>query len=347
VFLATVARLAMAIALGLAASAFYWTTMLAELHWIKGNAAEPNPYYDYRLNFLFSPSALTNRNTWYANLLALAMLGFLLPGLVLVGRLIRDRANGKGLMAAATVTVTSFIFATAVSRPLWAVIPKLSEVQFPWRWLSITSLCGSVVVAASLPKWIEIFQLHFRPRDMAIAFTFLLSLGFVVSEVIIDCDYLSRASFDTMAHDARGGPSFKDWLPVSARDLLHVDLKRSKVDAGSRSVVVESWESERRQFKVAAGTEPEARIRSYYYPLWKATANGETLATRAADDGAILISLPPASADVTLTFQEPARVRYAEILSLLAWLSITALVVSRFTLLSQTSRHVLVLANSR
>ncbi len=347
VFLPTVARLAMAIALGLAASSFYWTAMLAELHWIKGNAAEPNPYYDYRLNFLFSPSALTNRNTWYANLLALAMIGFLLPGLVLVRRLIRDRANGKGLMPAATVTVTSFIFATAVSRPLWAVIPKLSEVQFPWRWLSITSLCGSVVVAASLPKWIEIFRLQFRPRDLAIAFTFLLSLGFVVSEVIIDFDYLSRASFDTMAHDVRGGPSFKDWLPVSARDLLHVDLKRSKVDAGSRSVLVESWESEQRQFRVAAGAEPEARVRSYYYPLWKATANGQTLATRAADDGAILVSLPPVSADVTLTFQEPARVRYAELLSLLAWLSITALVVSRFTLASQTSRHVLVLANSR
>src|ERR1043166_8297206 len=65
VFLPTIARLAMAIALGLAASSFYWTTMLAELHWIKGNVAEPNPYYDYRLNFLFSPSALTNRNTWF------------------------------------------------------------------------------------------------------------------------------------------------------------------------------------------------------------------------------------------------------------------------------------------
>ncbi|HEY0348928.1 MAG TPA: 6-pyruvoyl-tetrahydropterin synthase-related protein [Pyrinomonadaceae bacterium] len=346
-FRPTVARLAMAIAVGLAASSFYWATMLAELHWIKGNTAEPNPYYDYRLNFLFSPSALANRNTWYANLVALAMIAFLLPGIVLVRRLVRDRVNNKELIAAATVTVTSFIFATAVSRPLWAVIPKLSEVQFPWRWLAITSLCGSVVVAASLSKWIEIFRAHVRPRDMAIAFAFLLSLGFVVSQVIINCDYLSRASFETMARDVRGGPSFKDWLPVNARSLLNLNLTPGKVDAGSRSVIVDSWEGEHRQFKVAAGPEPTARVRTYYYPHWKATANGQTLATRAADDGAILIFLPPASADITLTFQEPARVRYAEVLSLLAWLAITAAVVSRFARSTQISHHLLVAANSR
>lgn len=346
VFLPTLVRLATAVGLGLAASSFYWTTMLAELHWIKGNAAEPNPYYDYRLNFLFSPSALANRNTWFANLLGLAMIAFLLPGLVLLRRLIRDRVNNRGLMAAAALTLISFFFATALSRPLWAVIPKLSEVQFPWRWLAITSLCGSVVVAASLRKWVEIFKAHLRPRELAVGFVFLLSLGFVVSEVIIDCDYLNRSRFDTLAHDGRGAPSFKDWLPVNASDLLHVDLKRVKVDAGSRSVTSESWESERRQFKVADGPEAEARVRTYYYPHWQATANGQTLTTRAADDGAILVSLPPGPVDVTLTFQEPARVRYAELLSLLGWLAIATLGVSRLSFSTQTSGTHLVLANS-
>src|SRR5207248_2767569 len=125
------------------------------------------------------------------------------------------------------------------------------------------------------------------------------------------------------------------------------NLTPGKVDAGLRSVTVDSWEGEHRQFKVAAGPEPTARVRTYYYPHWKATANGQTLATRAADDGAILISLPPASADITLTFEEPARVRYAEVLSLLAWLAITAAVVSRFALSTQISHHLLVAANSR
>jgi hypothetical protein len=339
VFWPTVARLAAAASLGLLASSFFWTTMIAELHWIKGNGTEPNPYYDYRLNFLFSPGALTNRNTWSANLLGLAMLAFLLPAIVLLRRFFRDRVNHRGLTAAATVTVLSFFFTTVLSRPFWAVIPKLSEVQFPWRWLAITSLCGSVVVAASLPKWIEIFKTRLRPRELAIAAAFLMSLVFVASEVVIDSDYISRARFDAMARDARGAPSFKDWLPVSAHDLLHTDLKRDKVDAGARVVTVESWNGERRQFKVDAGPDPVARVRTYYYPHWQATANGQTLATHAADDGAILIDLPPNSADVTLSFREPPRVRYAEIVSLVGWLAITGLGLSRLSLTTQTSVH--------
>jgi 6-pyruvoyl-tetrahydropterin synthase-like protein len=346
-FFATAARLATGVCLGLAASSFYWITMVAELHWIKGSGAEPNPYYDYRLNFLFSPAALANRNTWYANLVGLAMIAFLLPGLLCLRRTFQDRAKNRGLMAAAALTLTSFLFTTPLTRPLWAVIPKLSEVQFPWRWLAITSVCGSVLVAASLPKWIETFRMHVRPRELAVAFVFVLSLGFVLKEVIVDCDYINRAGFETLAADVRGAPSFKDWLPVSASDLLHTDLKRDKVDAGSRSVVTERWESERRQFKVAAGPDAEVRVRTYYYPHWQATANGQTLTTHADVDGAILIALPPAATDVTLTFTEPARVRYAEFLSLFGWLAIAAIGVSRLSLSAKRHAQILVLANSQ
>jgi hypothetical protein len=88
-------------------------------------------------------------------------------------------------------------------------------------------------------------------------------------------------------------------------------------------------------------------VRTYYYPHWQATANGQTLPTRADNDGAILISLPPAAADITLTFQEPARVRYAELLSLLGWLAIAAVGVSRLPHLARHQAQLLVLANSR
>jgi hypothetical protein len=223
----------------------------------------------------------------------------------------------------------------------------LSEVQFPWRWLAITSLCGSVLVAASLPGWIETFRLHVRPRDLAVAFAFVLSLGFVLTEVIIEGEYINRARFETMAQEVRGAPSFKDWLPVTAHDLLHTDLKREKVDAGTRSVTIESWDSERRQFKLGAGPETEVRVRTYYYPHWRVTANGQTLATRVDTDGAILISLPAAADDVTLTFTEPPRVRYAELLSLFGWLAIAAIGISWVSLFARRHAQILVLANSQ
>jgi len=79
-------RLAISVALGLSASAFFWTTMLVELPWIKGSSTDLKVYYDYRVNFLFSSVSLTNRNTWYANLLGLAVVGFSLSIVTLIKR---------------------------------------------------------------------------------------------------------------------------------------------------------------------------------------------------------------------------------------------------------------------
>jgi len=328
-FLSTTIRLAGGVLLGLAASAFFWTKMLAELSWIKGGSTDPNPYYDYRLNFLFSPSALTNRNTWYANILALAVIGFLLPGIAIVGRILRKDHPDRRFRPALLLSVVAFVMATALSRPVWAVIPKLSEVQFPWRWLSITSLAGSLLVATSFPKWKEIVGQNLRPRDLAVGLAFTLSLAFVVTQVVVDCSYLNRPSFETLARDARGAVSFKDWLPVGSRDLLHLDLRKSKVEAGSRAVALQLWEPELRRFHVAAGSEREARVRTYYYPLWVATVDGQRLPTRNAEDGAMLISIPPNPVDVTLEFQEPTRVHVATIFSLLGWILIAALFIAR------------------
>src|SRR5213078_4890198 len=137
----TLARLTLGLGLGLAASSFFWTTVVAELPWIKGNSANQNIYYDYRANFLFSPSALTNRNTWYANLLAFAVLGMLLPAVILL----KKKAATPATKAAALLTLVSFVMASEISRPLWLLIPKLREVQFPWRWLTVASLSGSIL----------------------------------------------------------------------------------------------------------------------------------------------------------------------------------------------------------
>ena len=337
-FLSTVIRFAVGFGLGLAASAFFWTTMLAELPWIKGNSSEPNVYYDYRANFLFSPAALTNRNTWYANILALALIGFLLPGIALAHRFFKERNSAKGLKAALILSVTTFLMATALSRPVWAIVPKLSEIQFPWRWLAVPSLAGCLLVAASIPKWREIVRASLRPRDIVVSLAFALSLVFVVTQIVQDCEYLNRSRFDSLAQEIRGAPSFKDWLPVAAHDLLHVDLKKPKVDAGLRSVTLQSWEPERRRFQIAAGSETLARVRTFYYPHWVATANGTRLSTRPAEDGAILISVPPDASDVTLEFREPPRVHKAELLSGIGWFLIGALLLSQATVVMMRRR---------
>lgn len=320
--LSTLARLAVGVLLGLAASSFFWTTMLAELSWIKGSGADPNIYYNYRVNFLFSPSALTNRNTWYANILALAVLGFLLPGLVLAGRWFRKDSLDRGLMAALPLTLITFLMTTGLSRPVWAVIPKLSEVQFPWRWLSVTSLMGALLVAASIPQWIQMLRANVRPRDLAVALALVLSLAFTGTQIIYDSEYVGSARFESMAREVRGAVSFKDWLPAGASELTKVEKMAAVVEAGSRPVTITSWEPERRTFHIAAGNETTARVRTYFYPHWIAKADGRVLPTAATTDGLIEIAAPAQATEIELAFVEPPRTWWFELVTRVSWLLI-------------------------
>jgi 6-pyruvoyl-tetrahydropterin synthase related domain len=318
----TVVKLTAGVSLGLAASAFFWSTVIAELSWIKGSSVDPNLYYDYRVNFVFSPSALTNRNTWLANILGLAVLGFMSPAIVLLKREHRARVD-KGLKAVFILALVSFFMTTELSRPIWAIVPKLREVQFPWRWLAITSMSGCVLLAVSIPKWLQQRKSDLRPRDLLAPVALALSLVFVVGHVF-DSVYLGKQEFETLLPDIRGAVSFKDWLPAAAREVRYMNKMNDRVEAASRRVQINLWQPEHRQFQLSGGPATDARARTYFYPLWKASSNGKSLVTQPADDGALLVQVPADTTNVELSFQEPSRVRVVRGLSWFGWILIIA-----------------------
>lgn len=326
-FWQTLMKLVLASLTALAATAFFWGTVIAELSWIKGNTVDPNVHYDYRINFLFSPANLTNYGTWHTNLLGLVTIALLVPALVFVKRLLFLKEGDKALRAIFLMALISLLMASDISRPVWAIVPKLRDVQFPWRWLGITSMFGSILLAASFPSWAERLKSNFRPRDLAVGVALAFSMFFICYQVIWDAEYLQGAEFYSRFPNARGAPSHKDWLPVGAKDLVHMQKMTGDVEADSRVVTVNSWEPERRTFQIVSGPATEARVRTYYYPLWTATSAGKPLTVRPADDGALLIAVPPGETNIELQFREPRRVEIARFASGCGWIMIAGLFV--------------------
>src|SRR5882672_12116394 len=78
--------LASSIALGLAASACYWTTMLIELKWIRADNLNPEPSVDYRHNFVLSSFSSDSLNVWWMNILLLGSVAMFWPALALLSR---------------------------------------------------------------------------------------------------------------------------------------------------------------------------------------------------------------------------------------------------------------------
>jgi hypothetical protein len=101
------------------------------------------------------------------------------------------------------------------------------------------------------------------------------------------------------------------------------------VEAGDRSIKIETWSPGKRLFLVSPGNATEARIKTFFYPHWTATAGDRQLAVHPDQNGALIVALPREAAEITLQFREPARVRGAAGFTLLGWISIGGLLIKR------------------
>lgn len=313
----TIISLALAVTIGLVASARYWVTMAAELPWMKGSGGKTALWFDYRYNFLFWKS-VEGSTTWWANVLGVATALMFVPGVAMM--FARKTEGERAARAVALLVLLSFFMATPLSRPVWEVLPPLQRVEFPWRWLAVTSMCAPIIVAWSIPHWIEKARTSKRPLSIMAAGCLLTACSITMFQIIRGATYLSRPVFDSMAQDIAQSNSIDYWLPLWAG--ARAKETRGKIEVEGRSSFVSSWKPEHRAFQVSAGNAADARVRTYYYPHWVAMAGSTRLETRPDNDGTLLISLPPDAVSVSLEFVEPARVRAAMVASLIGWVLI-------------------------
>ena len=326
-------RMGASVALGLAASACYWTTLLFELGWIRADNIAPDPSVDYRQNFVLSTFSPDYLNVWWMNFLLLATVAMFWPALALLWKSARPAADrdrfpgANALTALGGVALLTIVMAIPLSRPIWNLVRPLQQTQFPWRWLSLTSIVCPVILAAAIPFWKRMAKGRKRPLVILAAGTAILAFTFSASHIIREAFWLTPNQFEQQLSKIPGSQSVSQWWPAWVHEPLQ--NMSSPVDAGDRQITMDSWEPERRIFHVGEGRATTARVRTFFYPLWVATAEGHSLAVADDKDGAVVISLPGKPATVTMEFREPARVRYANALTLGAWILIGLLLVNR------------------
>ncbi len=331
---ATLLCLASSVVLGLAASACYWTTMLIELKWIRADNINPDPSVDYRKNFVLSSFSPESLNVWWMNILLLGTVAMFWPALALLSRTVyaSSRSQNKAskpISALAVVLLLTIFMATPASRPLWNLIRPLQETQFPWRWLAITSMVCPILLALTIPFWARLANGKKRPFVMIALGTMAISFAFSAGHIVREARWLTPAQFEQTLSSIPGSPSVYTWLPVWVHDPL--PNMTAAVEAGDRQLTIKSWEPERRVFQVSGGAATDARVQTFFYPHWKASAAGQPLDVHPDQNGALVIALPKQAAEIELEFREPQRVRYAAGLTLIGWVLIGGLLLKRRT----------------
>jgi uncharacterized membrane protein len=199
---ATLIRLSGSVTLGLAASACYWITLLFELSWIRADNINPDPSVDYRQNFVLATLSPDHLNVWWMNILLLATVAMFWPALALLRKsdahpASENRTEGQSaLKAMGVVVMLTIIMATPLSRPIWNLLRPLQQTQFPWRWLSLTSIVCPVMVAAAIPFWKRMANSGKRALAMIAVGTAVLAFIFSATHIIREAYWLAPDQFE-------------------------------------------------------------------------------------------------------------------------------------------------------
>jgi len=328
--LKTSVALATGIFLGLLASARFWTTVIAEQPWIRADNILPDPSVDYRVNFIFSTLSPENLNVWWMNILLAATFAMLWPSITLLWSFKSKPelvpTSRIALIAPIGLLALTLFMSTPVSRFIWNLVRPLQQTQFPWRWLAIMSMVVPIVMAATLPYWESIAKGKKRSLAILAAGSIVISIAFSAAHTVREAKNFDASQFARTLQEIPGSRGVSQWWP----SWVHEPFQEMKtaVESQGREVAIERWDPERREFIVGAG-KSDVRVRTFFYPHWKAFSGSSELSVRPDTDGAILVSVPEHASSVVLQFQEPGRVRLTTFFSLLGFLLIFGLMFFR------------------
>ena len=303
----------------LAMTAFYWSRWVPEMAWITHNTPRYfSTTWDFRTNFLLVPSHWTHfgenaLNLWFADLMLFVSVLLAVPALVIATR----KDERMRFVPLASVFVIAVLMTTPVTQPLWDQAGFLQKVQFPWRWLSIVSLFSALLGAVGI---VRAFDPPGKKAFMALMVAVsLAAVAFMTVTIFRAPVYVTRGQLDNDISTFGDSEGCDCWWPVWA-DRAAFAQKEDVVVPG-RDVTIEEWRPTERRFSVSPGTVAIATIKTWYYPRWLASVNGQTITLQPDDEGALTLEIPHEASSVTVAFVEPWYVVAAATISVLAWLA--------------------------
>lgn len=257
-----------------------------------------------------------NTIVFYLFFFCLLMVLFLLQVLRL------RRMDGTGH----SYSVSLFFFGTAAgsifllfgsSAALWRTIPFFEYIQFPTRWLNITTF-GVVFLSSACFYALNNVHKTKKGSYLIIGSLFLVCL-------LLDFRYLRYEPIFTERKliPVKAVNYATEHLP-SGVDFKRIDRTggakdRAVVSDGEGKTEVISWKSAERVIKAAANGPAMLRIRTFYFPGWTAYVDGVKTDIRAEQGtDAMLIGIPGGKHTIELRFVDTPLRFYSKLTSLIS-----------------------------
>jgi hypothetical protein len=228
------------------------------------------------------------------------------------------------------VLVLSGAAAILMIRPssfLWAHLPKLRFVQFPWRWMAILAVPYAYFLAAATRgrmRWIWILVVILVASGTA---TFLVQNTWWDSDdipslreaIANDQGFEGTDEYDPLGDDHSN-------LPEKAPRVQVLPAEESEGSAPKAEVRIERWTAEERNLRVSSKEPLRVGLRLLDYPAWRVEVNGKVVTPQHAETNGQMILLLPAGAErITARFARTPDRKLGNVISVIALLTLLAL----------------------
>ncbi len=327
----TLLKLSVSVSLAALATSFHWIKIVTEMLWLNHNGPQyTSGFYDYHA-YLF-PMIIGAGETYSQRLLALFDITIVLTIILIIPVFISifavrrgDSDDGNYLKIFRSLAITgtvSLFLLSKLSTPLWESFSILQKLQFPWRWLSVATLVGSLAFAISISFLLKRFGNQNKViLYAALCILILVGLFDLTQNVMLSAP-ISRAKFEAKVAGWKNEGGCQCWWPKSAS---HKALaQKQRVEATGRDVNIQDWNKETRGFEVGDGNPADAHIATFFYPYWEARIDAQNVPIRMGENGEIVIPISRGSHKVVLEFREPPIVDLALVVSIVTWLLLAA-----------------------
>ncbi|HEY3175928.1 MAG TPA: 6-pyruvoyl-tetrahydropterin synthase-related protein [Candidatus Polarisedimenticolia bacterium] len=283
------------------------------------------PNGDFRINFIFRDELLPGlgiKDPVKPPVLKSAhsqlLLGGLAAGAALAWTAASQSRRRRDVIALAAGCGLAYFMQLGLSTPIWTLVPELATIQFPWRLQTIMVLTASLLVGFALSAgWGRAGGLQASRRSYAGAGAILMGLGALLNLALAAQNAnLKRFGYDDERDRSPGvtrwsEPSFTPIGFTRYRDFrrLQVEMPRASFREGTGEVDLTRWDSSRKEMEVRSASGGIVNLRSFWFPGWTGTIDGQPLPLAPSDpDATITFRVPPGSHHVTIHFADtPAR----------------------------------------
>jgi hypothetical protein len=215
--------------------------------------------------------------------------------------------------------------------PLWAVLPKLRFVQFPWRWMSLLSVVFAVFLGSAMGRkrwgWIWAVATFALIGGTAVV---LVQRGWWDTQDIpaLRAAIANGEGFDgTDEYDPAGDDHTN--LPTKSPQAMVMDTDSIPGPNSRPTIRVERWSPEYKEVSVNSREPFFLGLRLLNYPAWHAEVNGALVISRGGDDyNEMIVPVPAGESHVRVRFARTWDRTLGGGLSLLSALAALGLLVT-------------------